>query len=210
MSSETTARSCALGRRREARYVCDILTRCAKPNSPPVPALVVDVSRTGACLLASQSFEQGSVIAFDLPLAGGTVSATVVHVSPASGGWFRIGCAFTEPLGEDCLHSLWQTTPDRRSGERVRVDSPATYECHHCCGVATVADISKSGVCLLVDQPFSVGATLRVQLDGDCMLERSVCVVRVNHQEDGVWACGCSFFHELTDAEMSPFVEQGK
>lgn len=207
MTSEAAAPP-GRGRRLEVRYVCDLLTRCATGNAPPVPALAIDLSQNGVCLLASQPFEQGSIISFELPLVGGILQATVTQVSPASDGWFKMGCAFAEPLAEGSLDSLWRTKQDRRSGERFQVTSSASYEGHHCCGVATVTDFSKSGLCLLIDHPFPVGTTLRL-LIGDCMLEKSVCVVRVNHQEEGVWVCGCSFFQKLTDAEMLRFVEQG-
>ena len=204
MNSENAALS-ATSRRLEERYVCEIVTRCATACAAPVMALVIDVSRTGACLLASQPFAPGSRIAFELRLAGGIVHATVLHVAALSGGWFKMGCVFTQPLGTDCLDPLRKTKPDRRCDGRRPVDFLATYECQHGSGEALVADISDGGLCLLVECSFPVGATLRLRLPGDCEIE--VRVVWVKDREDGAWICGCRFLRDLSAAEMSLFLD---
>jgi hypothetical protein len=209
MNSETAAQP-TLGRRLQLRYVCDLLTRCAKTDSPTVTALAVDVSRTGVCLLVSQPFERGTIVELDLPLAGEVVCACVLHASPVSGGWWKIGCSFTETLREECLASLWKMAPDRRSHERFPADFRATYEGDQCRGIATVTDISRRGLCLLLDHPFPVGTSLRLQLRGDVVMDKSACVARVTQQEDGIWACGCTFVQELTDSQIEQFVEHGK
>ena len=194
----------AMRRRVQVRYICDLFTRCAEADSPPAKALVVDISRTGISLLLDQPFERGSIVAVEMPPTG-AVHACVLHSSPLSGGWRKVGCRFTETLSEESLNSLWKPSPDRRSVDRLPADIRATYESDKGRGIATVTDISKRGLCLLVERDLPEGLTLRLQLRGDCLMDMTACVVRVCEQEEGIRACGCSFTRELTDAEMSQF-----
>lgn len=192
-----------MARRVKVRYVSDLLTQCAEADAPPLKALVVGISRSGIALLLRERFERGSIIAVEMSPASEPVHACVLHSVPLSGGLRKMSCRFTAALTEDALNSLWKTTLDRRSTERFPADIRATYESEKCFGMAMVTDISKRGLCLLVDRILPEGLSLRLQLRGDCLMDLSACVVRVSKQEEGIWACSCSFNHELTDAEMS-------
>lgn len=202
-----TVSTAPMGRRLDVRYVCDVITRCAEPDSIPVHASVLDVSRTGIRLLTSRSFEPGSILAIDLSVAGGIVFACVLHAAAAPDGWWKIGCSFTATVSEERLRSLWKTVPDRRTRKRVPAELPAIYQADHFRGMGTVTDVSTRGLCLLVDRPLNVGTTLRLCLGGDGAASLSACVARVSQQGPKQWACGCSFIHELTDLQMMHLVE---
>ena len=195
----------AMGRLVQVRYVSDLITRCAEAESPPVKALAAHISRTSMALLLNQPFERGSIVEVEMPEAGGVMHACVLHSAPVSSGWRMMGCRFTKSLTEEVLNSLWKIAPDRRSTERFPADIRASYESETCWGIATVTDVSKRGLCLLVERDLPEGLTLLLQLRGDCLVDMTACVVRVCEQAEGTWACACSFTRELSDAEMAQF-----
>jgi len=67
-----------------------------------------------------------------------------------------------------------------------------------------IRDISRGGVNLLVDHEFEAGELITIELplaDRDDTQSVLACIVRVT-REDGQWALGCVFSHELADDDL--------
>ncbi len=70
---------------------------------------------------------------------------------------------------------------------------------------ATIRDISEGGVLVHVSRRFEKGTPLAIELPGNQSDEPSVVFVKVVHikrWDDGGWALGCKFFHELGEDEL--------
>jgi hypothetical protein len=73
---------------------------------------------------------------------------------------------------------------------------------------AQVRNISQGGIKLQVNRAFEPGDLLTIELPGSEGRSASnvlACVVHASAQENGEWALGCTFAHELTDADLQPF-----
>ncbi len=102
------------------------------------------------------------------------------------------------------------TTPpgpryERRSERRTRfaagcaclVIAPPDFRCR----AATIADVARSGLGLVVSEPIPVGTTVALRPDGPLDLDR-VLGMRVRHATqlpDGRWLLGCARARDLTD-----------
>ena len=69
---------------------------------------------------------------------------------------------------------------------------------------AWVRDVSTQGIGLVVDRRFAPGTPMLVELQTDDGLTCTVTarVVRASAEGDAEWLIGCTFAHELDDAEL--------
>ncbi len=120
------------------------------------------------------------------------------------------------------LRKLVGGNPDAAPGQagepeerRVRVRYPSGVRVHLQAQNGTgglrlsarVRDISLGGISLLVERPFEPGELLSIELPGPGGETRSTalaCVVHATARGDE-WVVGCTFAHELTDADLQPF-----
>jgi PilZ domain len=68
---------------------------------------------------------------------------------------------------------------------------------------ASIRDLSRTGVGLIVCFPFRTGTYLAVELQGSTMLSR---VVHVRDRNDGSYQVGCEFLRALTDDELDRLI----
>jgi PilZ domain len=108
-----------------------------------------------------------------------------------------------------------EQSPPESEDRRVRVRYPSNVEVNFeplngSAGPrlsARVRNISLSGVNLLVNRPFQPGDLLSIELpaaEGRANSTVLACVVHASAQ-DGEWAVGCTFSHELSDEDLQPF-----
>ena len=96
-----------------------------------------------------------------------------------------------------------QSLAERRIAERRSCEVDAvTHRSDTGGGVtwgATLHDVSRTGVGLILCFPFRAGTYLAIDLKRDTFLAK---VVRVEDQYDGSWRVGCEFIRPLTDGEL--------
>jgi PilZ domain len=68
---------------------------------------------------------------------------------------------------------------------------------------ASIRDLSRTGVGLIVCFPFRTGTYLAVELRGSTMLTR---VVHVRDRNDGSYQVGCEFLRPLADDEIDRLI----
>ena len=75
---------------------------------------------------------------------------------------------------------------------------------------ATILDISRGGVRVILPRRFEPGATLAIQLSADGGRQSQMALARVIHvlprHVDGSWILGCEFHHPLTTEELEALV----
>jgi hypothetical protein len=141
------------------------------------------------------------------------VLAYIMHATPQADGRWMVGCTFSAELTDDELHGFGArrekpAEDDQRSWVRFPCPVQASYqvvrevECP--AHPAQVADISPSGLGLLVGKPVEVGTLLSVDLHGPGergTLTILASVIRVTSRADE-WLLGCSFIRELSEEEL--------
>jgi PilZ domain len=71
---------------------------------------------------------------------------------------------------------------------------------------ASIRDISRGGIGLVLDEPFSVDTVVAVELKSECGEAVRVLTARVRHitaAEDGRWMVGCEFLRPLDDDNLA-------
>ncbi len=97
-------------KRRSARHALRPMRRCrVSPGGgrPDLDATLLDLSQTGAGLMASGPFGRGQAVVLRLEAAGAApadLPAQVVYAAELNVGWFLVGAEFARPLpGEQLL-----------------------------------------------------------------------------------------------------------
>jgi hypothetical protein len=108
--NENTAKS---EHRALVRYPCDLESSCqplAGARGLQWPGEVRNLSTGGIAVRLARRFEAGTVLAIDVQGRGETIPRTllarVIHVLLQNDGSWLLGCAFTNPLSEECLKLL--------------------------------------------------------------------------------------------------------
>jgi hypothetical protein len=73
---------------------------------------------------------------------------------------------------------------------------------------ATIRDISRGGIRLVVETEFEPGALVSVELPGpggDASYAVLAYVVHASQTDDGAWTLGCTFARELSDEDLEAF-----
>jgi hypothetical protein len=208
-------------RRVWVRFPADLETTVqTAANGPPVrlPARVRDVSLGGVSLAIGRAFDPGDLLSVELP--GATeqsrckVLACVVHVTPAGGGEWIVGCTFSRELSEADLEAFGarrerHSPTDQRTWMRFACDVKARYQPVGGESVpqkpANVINVSASGVGLLVPENIETGTLLSVELQaarGSFTRTMLACVVHATAQPDGGWALGCNFIRSLSSEDL--------
>ena len=100
-------------RRAWVRHPCDLDTACRPLGGErglQWPGEVRNLSAGGVAVRLARRFEPGSVLAVDVLGSDKsilrTLFARVMHVTLQNDGSWLLGCAFTNPLGEDDLKAV--------------------------------------------------------------------------------------------------------
>jgi hypothetical protein len=112
---QTPAEKSAQSERRAwVRYSCDLDTACRPLGGArglQWPGEVRNLSAGGIAVKLARRFEAGTVLAVDVQGRDEsilrTLLARVIYVTLQEDGSWLHGCAFTNPLGEDDLKTLW-------------------------------------------------------------------------------------------------------
>jgi hypothetical protein len=182
-------------------------------------ARVRNVSRGGINLVVNHRFEPGDVISIELP--GGTPQlastalACVVHVRGEGESVWGLGCTFAEELSEADLVTFGarREKPSAPDDLRtwVRFDCNVRALCQrigdpeNSVWPARVANISASGIGLVVDHAVGPGTLLSLDLESPTSGGRRTilaCVVQVTTRSGKEWALGCNFIRELSEADL--------
>ncbi len=207
-------------RRVWVRFPADLATRVVAPRQLEeigISARIRDISRGGTKLLATRSFEPGSLLTVVLPSSDGksslAVLACVVRCQPADTGEWHVGCSFSAELDDGDLNSFGAIKakplgPDGRNWTRFACDVTATvqrlsdndpkrYPAH-------VRDISASGVAFQVDDDIPTGTLLNAELHGTGPQSFTIlaCVVHVTDAPEGGHILGCNFIRELNETDL--------
>ncbi len=98
---------------------------------------------------------------------------------------------------------------DRRAAVRFPANLDGACECipgpRGESWIATIQDVSASGMCLVLERRFELNTLLMVDLpSGKQCLVRSLLarVKNVRRADDGSWILGCAFAKPLTQAEV--------
>jgi hypothetical protein len=66
----------------------------------------------------------------------------------------------------------------------------------------TITDLSRGGLCLVLQRAFQPGTRLEIELNSDQDISLAVTVVRIVRQ-DGQWVVGCEMDENLTDDQLA-------
>jgi hypothetical protein len=205
-------------RREHPRHRTDIETVC-RPVSEAVewPARILDVGVGGIRLRLTNALKQGTMIRIDLPKVSGantSVLACVMHTHQVERSAWEVGCNFSLELSEDEVRAFGaEKTPAGRDDLRawVRHSARGTVVYRELPGtegppdVAELVNLSPAGVGLIVPGPVEPGTALLVSLKRlDDKPDRTIlaCVVYQSEREDGKFAIGCNFLHQLPEKEL--------
>jgi c-di-GMP-binding flagellar brake protein YcgR len=218
-------------RRIWVRFPCDVETRCEPANGPAavaaeeerLSARIRDVSLGGIALVANRSYQPGTLLSVELPVAEGepatTVLACVVHVQSQEAGEWLLGCSFSRELTDEDMQAFGAararpSRPDNRNWERFPAAVKALYapatEAEPAWLPAQVANLSASGIALLVDRAIKNGTLLTTQLqaaNGQTVISLLACVVHVTPRAESQWLLGCNFISELSEADLAALLK---
>jgi len=206
-------------RRTHQRHATDLETTCRMVNGM-VKALRVrvrNVSRGGINFATEQLLEPGTLLRIDLPqgpVGEAAVLACVLHCNMLPDGKYSIGCSFSDELGDAELRELGGQKvptqgPDKRAWMRFPAHGFAEYIVLPPTGdpakKAEIANISPTGIGLLVDEKVEPGVILDLLLktkNGDQSFDILACVVFLGQNTDNNWVLGCHFIRELEEADL--------
>src|SRR5208337_4158101 len=146
--------------------------------------------------------------------ANSTVLAYVIHVSALGKDQWALGCTFAMELREDDLQRFGASRShtegdDHRAWVRFASGTEATCRVFQDTDaqpwVATVLDISASGVRLQTQKSISVGTILSLDwrlVSGESAFTILASVVRASTATGKEWMLGCNFIRELSEKEM--------
>lgn len=205
-------------RRAHERHPANLETTCYLVNSkePGMKVRVRDVSRGGINFLVERELPPGTLLRIDLPRpsTGGEAEmlACVMHCKPQTSGGYSIGCAFSDELGDGELAEfggrrepahghdkrVWMRFPGHGFAEFTSVPKGAGS------GKAEIANISASGIGLLLNQKIEPGVILDLLLKTKTGSEFDIlaCVVYLGSRPEGGWVAGCHFIRELEESDM--------
>jgi hypothetical protein len=209
-------------RRAHARHAADVQTVC-QPLAGDVylPSRISNVSQSGVNLIVTQPVTEGTMVRVNLPGSPGgphtTVLACVMHSREHSPGAWTIGCMFSLELSPEEMQLFGgEKTAAGSDDQRAWVRHPAkgiiSYRLLPADGVlrtAELADLSPTGVGLIVDHKLDAGSGLTLNLrrvDDKPDRPMLACVVYVTDRADGKWAAGCQFLRELTEKELRELI----
>jgi hypothetical protein len=203
----------------------DVTIHVGPSDLSPITGRMRDVSRGGIRLVIDRRVESGTMIRVELPLPadrpGATVLACVVHVGPAEGPGYEIGCSFATELSDAELEALgakrvrakegdkraWSRVPSAGHVVYTRVqDTPV--QCR-----AGIHNISPTGVAILAEEELTPGHLLEIELKnsaGRTVLAIVACIVYASKVAEGRWLIGCNFIHELSDDEFQAVASGGR
>lgn len=190
-------------------------TRLRADAAPPVPARVLKVSAGRIALHVDAGVPSGDLLHVELPATdaepGGTVLALVTRADLLAAGGWAVACEFAADLSEAEVAALAGReppgTPDRRTRPRRPARGTARYYplgCGDPSRWAAVMDVSVVGAGLLAAERVEPGAVLCVDLTGPHgrSIEVMACVVAASPASSDRWLLGCSFAHELSEADV--------
>jgi hypothetical protein len=205
-----------------ARLLTNKETTCrviSSSNAVFLRARVTNISHTGIHFVVDQPLRAETLLSVELPGPADrtwqSVLAYAVHVTPQPCGLWGVGCSFAEELTEEDLLAFGVS----RSGQHARDRRASTrYLCSLTIGyslatsspqeerLAEVVDVSRRGLCLVVNHLVEVGTLLNLGLpaeeDEKAIWKMLASVVRAVGPVDGKWTLGCHFIEELTDSEF--------
>jgi len=228
MSGQTAAAPAGRGsypeveRRAWVRYPCSLEASCnsiASVADVLWSARVENISAGGLRLQISRRFEVGTVLRLEIrngiEEAPHTFLARVMHATPLDSGDWALGCAFARELGNEDLRAFnaekaKPARPDCRAWVRFSCQVETSYSSagdgENERWLATVLNISPSGIGLRVGRDFTASALLNLELptaQGDSSRSILARVVYSTPQPEGEWIVGCAFNDELTDEELN-------
>jgi c-di-GMP-binding flagellar brake protein YcgR len=195
------------------------VTPAGDEDASQVNGKVLDVSRGGAKLLVDRGFAEGSLVSLDLPgtdgPSGGSVLACVVRAEQQADDVWVLGCNFSRELDAIDLQSFGIAKakpgePDQRGYSRFESNFKVYYTETNAEGAARlearVANISASGIALVVDREVPNGTMLGLDLytaGGDLVTSILACVVHINVLPESDRVLGCNFIRELSEKELN-------
>jgi hypothetical protein len=206
-------------RRSSPRHPINTETICQLVNAHAavMSVRVCDVSRGGMRFMSTMKMEPGTLVRISMPANSGfeaTVLACVIHATRQTDGAFAIGCAFSDELGDDQLRQFGARkqlaeSEDKRTWMRFAATGHAEYVVLPPAGLparrAEIANISASGIGLVVSEKVEAGAMLDLLLKtktGEQALDILACVVFIGARSEGGWIAGCHFIREVDEADL--------
>jgi hypothetical protein len=205
-------------RRSHPRHSADVQATCRRVNhtNELMAVRIRNVSRGGVNFACNHCLEPGTLLRIDLPHEGddeAAVLACVMHCNMTPDGLYSIGCSFSDELGDGELQELGgrkqpAATPDKRAWTRFPGHGIAEYivlpPTGETAGKAEIANISPTGIGLLVPHKIEPGVILDLQLktkNGEHCFDILACVVYLGHLHEG-WVLGCHFIRELEESDL--------
>jgi hypothetical protein len=210
-------------RRAHPRHMTNMPTTCRVVNGVNrlIDVQVRNVSRGGINLLTEHELDPGTLLRVDLPQGSeeeAAILACVMHCNMTPEGKFSIGCSFSDELGDSELQEFGgRRQPTQGSDKRAWMRFPAHGFAQYVvlpptgepARKAEIANISPTGIGLLVDEKVEPGVILDLLLKtkgGEQSFDILACVVFLGHRAEGGWVLGCHFIRELEDADLDRLV----
>lgn len=192
----------------------------AEQEEQRVLAHVRDISLGGIILVASQSFESGTLLKVELQSTPVTTPllllARVIQVMPRSNESWILSCCFARELSDDDLkifgaERVRPATPDGRAWVRFPCEKTVSFfatDTGQQAHTAKIVNISPGGIGLLVSRNLEVGNILDLEISSGAEAPHKVRarIVHVTPQADEKWLLGCTFVEELSE-QGSPTAE---
>ena len=210
-------------RRARERHATDVQTVCQPlAGDVSIPTRIQNVSQTGANLVVGQPLTEGTMLRVNMPGSPGsphtTILACIMHSHELDSGEWAVGCRFSLELSPEEMRyfggeKATAGPDDQRAWVRYPAKGTIAFRLLEDEGdivhSAELADLSPSGVGLILSEKLEPGSALTLDLrrtDGKPDQSMLACVVYLTDRPDGKWAAGCHFLRELTETELKSLI----
>jgi hypothetical protein len=198
-------------------------TTCrALADDADMPARLRNVSRSGVNLVVPRAVPEGTMLRVTLPVSEGgpqtTVLACVTNIHKFAEGLWSLGCVFSLELSESEMRLLGgEKAPSKSGDQRAWVRSPASGTVSYRVlpgnqssqKTAELVNLAPAGIGIIVSDRLEAGSMITLTIprrDGGPERQLLAYAVYVTDHQEGKWAVGCNFLHELTEKELTDLV----
>jgi len=176
----------------------------------PFEAKVAIVTAAAIRLVTVATLRAGTYIAVDLPEPGGRLTGhplrvTLVKPRPGARDWTVDGL-FSKPLDPPELEAVRARMSAVRGADGWKTSCREIHVQHEGPWLATMENVSHSGIGLISDRPFDPGTFLEVELPSIRRSHLRPRLIRVTHARrqagGGDWLLGAVFLRALSDEEL--------